>query len=107
MYRPYGTVTHQTRQGRKLMALLQDKIAVVVGGTRGIGHACAGALAAGGAHVIVTGRSEQSARAAASALEGTVSGLALDVTDPAESSRVIDRIARDHGRVDVLVANAG
>jgi NAD(P)-dependent dehydrogenase (short-subunit alcohol dehydrogenase family) len=89
------------------VAPLQDNIAVVVGGTRGIGHACAGALAADGARVILTGRSEQSARAAASALEGTVSGVALDVTDPGESSRVIDGIAQEHGRVDVLVANAG
>jgi NAD(P)-dependent dehydrogenase (short-subunit alcohol dehydrogenase family) len=89
------------------MALLQDKIAIVVGGTRGIGHACAGALAEGGARVILTGRSAQSARDAAAALDGTVTGVALDVTDTAESRRVIDAVVSDHGRLDVLVANAG
>jgi NAD(P)-dependent dehydrogenase (short-subunit alcohol dehydrogenase family) len=89
------------------MSVLEGKIAVVIGGTRGIGHACAAALAADGAQVVLTGRSEPSAQAAASALDGTVNGVALDVTDPDASRRVIDQIARDHGRVDVLVANAG
>jgi NAD(P)-dependent dehydrogenase (short-subunit alcohol dehydrogenase family) len=93
-----------------MMTLLEDKVAVVVGGTRGIGHACAAALAAGGARVLLTGRSLSSANAAAAALDdgrGTVRGLALDVTDPADAASVIDGIAGEHGGVDVLVANAG
>jgi NAD(P)-dependent dehydrogenase (short-subunit alcohol dehydrogenase family) len=89
---------------------LEDKIAVVVGGTRGIGQACAAALAADGARVVVTGRSLASARDAAAAIDdtrGMVSGLAMDVTDPAQAASVIDGVVSDHGRVDALVANAG
>jgi NAD(P)-dependent dehydrogenase (short-subunit alcohol dehydrogenase family) len=88
------------------MTQLEDKIAVVVGGTRGIGHACATALAAGGAQVVLTGRSPASAREAAAAIDGA-RGVALDVTDPDQSASLIDDIVGEHGRVDVLVANAG
>ena len=88
------------------MTQLEDKVAVVVGGTRGIGHACAAALAAGGAQVVITGRSSASAREAAAVIDGA-RGVALDVTDPEQSAGLIDGIVGEHGRVDVLVANAG
>jgi NAD(P)-dependent dehydrogenase (short-subunit alcohol dehydrogenase family) len=88
------------------MTQLEDKVAVVVGGTRGIGHACAAALAAGGAKVVLTGRSLASAREAAAVIDGA-RGVALDVTDPDQSAGLIDGIVGEHGRVDVLVANAG
>src|SRR5215210_4897764 len=88
------------------MAQLEDKVAVVVGGTRGIGHACAAELAAGGAQVVLTGRSPSSACDAAAAIGGA-RGLALDVSDPDAAASVIDGIVDDYGRVDALVANAG
>jgi NAD(P)-dependent dehydrogenase (short-subunit alcohol dehydrogenase family) len=88
------------------MTQLEDKVAVVVGGTRGIGHACAAALAGGGAKVVLTGRSLASAREAAAVIDGA-RGVALDVTDPDQSAGLIDGIVGEHGRVDVLVANAG
>lgn len=93
------------------MSDLNDKVAVVTGGTRGIGFATATALAESGATVVLTGRDEatakQRAQEIADATGAAVTGLALDVTDPAAVKDTFRAIAKEHGRIDALVASAG
>jgi len=87
-----------------------DKIALVVGGTRGIGRGAALALAAAGATVVPTGRAVEAAEAVAreaQELGADASPLALDVTEPEESRAAVDEVLRRYGRLDVLVASAG
>jgi 3-oxoacyl-[acyl-carrier protein] reductase len=93
------------------MTDLTDKVAVVTGGTRGIGLATVRALAEAGASVVLTGRDEATAkeRAAelADELNARVTGVALDVTDGKAVTSVIRGVAKEHGRLDIVVANAG
>jgi 3-oxoacyl-[acyl-carrier protein] reductase len=90
---------------------LDGRVAVVTGGTRGIGLATCRALAEAGATVVLTGRDAQAAESCAKELAaefGVVTqGVGLDVTDVAAVGAVIRSAARKHGRLDVAVANAG
>jgi 3-oxoacyl-[acyl-carrier protein] reductase len=86
---------------------LSGKVAVVTGGTRGIGLATAAALAEAGATVVLTGRDEAVAKQRAAELGPQVHGLALDVTDTTAVKDVFRQIAKEHGRIDALVASAG
>ncbi|MBB5854338.1 SDR family NAD(P)-dependent oxidoreductase [Amycolatopsis umgeniensis] len=86
--------------------MLDGKIALVTGGTRGIGLATARALAEAGATVVLTGRDETKAKEAAAAA-GAASGLALDVTDAKAVSTLVRGVAKEHGKLDIVVANAG
>lgn len=85
-------------------------IAVVTGSTRGIGFETALALGLAGCVVVVTGRSEQAAADAARRLGELgveAHGHGLDVASFESVRRLADIIAREHGRLDVLVNNAG
>src|SRR5690349_14226946 len=88
------------------MSTLEGRHALVTGGNKGIGRACAAALTAAGARVTVTGRDRE-------ALDETVaSGDAAaweicDVTDPAAVEASTARAVERLGPVDLLVANAG
>ncbi|AYY12882.1 SDR family oxidoreductase [Actinobacteria bacterium YIM 96077] len=90
---------------------LTGKVAVVTGGSRGIGAAIASRLAEDGADVVVTYRSR--ADEAATVVEKIESGgrralaLAADSADPQAVTWVIDETVRQLGRLDILVANAG
>ncbi|OXM51566.1 3-oxoacyl-ACP reductase [Amycolatopsis thailandensis] len=86
--------------------MLAGKVALVTGGTRGIGLATARALAEAGATVVLTGRDETKAKEAAAAA-GAASGLALDVTDAKAVSTLVRGVAKEHGKLDIVVANAG
>ncbi|MFF0342689.1 SDR family NAD(P)-dependent oxidoreductase [Kribbella sp. NPDC004875] len=81
---------------------LDGKVALVTGGSAGIGAAVAERLATAGARVVVHGRDEQRTAAVAT----RVGGVPL-VGDLAETGTLADQVLRVHGRVDVLVANAG
>lgn len=86
------------------------KVAVVVGGTRGIGRAITLALADAGATVVPTGRSKEGVdEVAGMARERGVEafGAAYDVADPGASEDAIATVVERTGRLDVLVANAG
>lgn len=88
----------------------EGKVAVILGGTRGIGLQTTLALAAAGATVVPTGRTEESvARAAELIAEvgGYATPLAFDVADPAASEHAMARVEEEFGSVDILVANAG
>ena len=81
------------------------KVALVTGGTRGIGHATVRALTEAGAHVVLTGRDAARAKEVAATLGAE--GVALDVTDADDVAAVVRGVAKEHGRLDVVVANAG
>jgi 3-oxoacyl-[acyl-carrier protein] reductase len=89
------------------MTDLTGKVALVTGGTRGIGLATVRALAEAGAEVVLTGRDEAKAKEAAASVEGAVSGQALDVTDAKAVATLVRGVAKEHGRLDIVVANAG
>ena len=88
------------------MAKLDGKIALISGGTSGIGAATAKLLQSEGATVIVTGSSAKSAEAARSELPG-VEVIVSDTADVAASKALVDQVAARHGRIDVLFVNAG
>jgi 3-oxoacyl-[acyl-carrier protein] reductase len=90
---------------------LAGRVAMITGGTRGIGLATARALAAWGSTVVLTGRDPEVAakRAAEVAAElGTeVAGIGLDVNDEAAVQAAFRGTAKRYGRIDALVAAAG
>jgi len=87
---------------------LSGKVALVTGGTRGIGHAIARALARAGARVALLARDGGRAQETAKALgDGTGRGYACDVADARQVETVVAAVEQDFGRVDVLVNNAG
>ncbi len=90
--------------------LLQDKVALVTGATRGIGRGVALALAAQGAHLVVVGTSEEKAAAFAAELEqaGTQAlGVGADVSVAKDVERLVDSAKKRFGKIDILVNNAG
>jgi NAD(P)-dependent dehydrogenase (short-subunit alcohol dehydrogenase family) len=93
------------------MTTMNGKVALVTGGSRGIGLAIARALAADGAHVAITGLSDAHLSSACKALEkagpGAVEALRADVRDYADVERAVSAIVARFGGLDVLVNNAG
>jgi len=92
------------------MSQAEQRVAVVTGANRGLGRAIAQGLAESGLHVVVTARAEHAAELVAEDLTNaglSASAHMLDVTDPASVVRVMADTAYSHGRLDVLVNNAG
>jgi 3-oxoacyl-[acyl-carrier protein] reductase len=92
------------------MGLLEGRVSLVTGASRGIGRAVAKALAGQGARVVLAARDEArlaDAVAEIAAAGGTAEALALDVGDRDSVEAGIERVLRAHGRLDHLVNNAG
>ena len=88
------------------MAKLDGKVALITGGTTGIGAATAALFRSEGAAVVATGANPAGLEAARAALPG-VEVVLSDQSDPAASRALADDVARRHGRIDVLFVNAG
>lgn len=90
---------------------LKDKVAVVTGGTRGIGFCIAGALLAEGARVFICGRDDRHLKSALESLkrgaEGRVEGQICDIRRYEDCRKLVHRAAERFGGLDVLVNNAG
>jgi NAD(P)-dependent dehydrogenase (short-subunit alcohol dehydrogenase family) len=92
------------------MRRLEDKVALVTGGGAGIGRAIAETFAREGAAVIVADRDGEAATEVAEAIvksNGAASAHEVDVADTPQVKALIGEIAEAHGRLDVLVNNAG
>lgn len=87
---------------------LEGQVAVVTGGSRGIGLAIAESLAAAGARVAILARNGDRAREAAASLPGDGhAGLSCDVADGEAVKATVEQILADLGPIDILVNNAG
>jgi len=91
---------------------MKDKVAIVTGGSRGIGFATVEAFLKEGATVVLTASSEASAAKAVakikeSAPEAKVAGISPNLSDLASVKEAFEKIAQEYGGIDVLVNNAG
>ncbi|WP_249976902.1 SDR family oxidoreductase [Vreelandella olivaria] len=85
----------------------ENKIVAITGGSEGIGFATAKLFASEGAQVYVTGRRQERLDEAVKAIGNGAVGIQGDVGNGADLDRLYARIKRDHGRLDVVFANAG
>lgn len=86
---------------------LEGKIALVTGGSTGIGLAAAKALVAEGAYVFITGRREKELNEAVRAVGTNVAGVVADASKLSDLDNLFARISKEKGRLDVVFANAG
>jgi NAD(P)-dependent dehydrogenase (short-subunit alcohol dehydrogenase family) len=85
---------------------LNGKVAVITGGTTGIGLAAAKLFVREGAYVFITGRRQQELDEAVKAIGSNVTGVQGDVSKLADLDRLYETV-RAHGRIDIVLANAG
>ena len=99
-----------TRNGLALFDMT-GRVALITGGSKGLGLTMATGFASAGADVVLVSRHESEAQAAAKQVADTFGhraiGLKADVTNEADVARVVQRTLADLGRIDVLVNNAG
>jgi len=86
---------------------LQDRVVLVTGGTSGIGRACVLRLVAEGCSVVLSGRGEERARAVVAEAGARASYVLADVRSVEQCEAAVAAVVERHGRLDVLVNNAG
>ena len=89
------------------MGKLSGKIALVTGGTTGIGLATARLFAAEGAKVVATGRNADTLAAARKELAGVAEVVASDAADKGQIRKLIEHVRRAYGKLDIVFLNAG
>ena len=97
-------------QAGKVRWIIDKRVAIVTGASRGIGRAIAERLGADGRHVVAVARSADALAEVASAIEaagGTAEARTCDIGDSEAFAGLIEAVASDLGRLDVLVNNAG
>ena len=87
--------------------ILTGKIAVITGGSSGIGLATAKRFVEEGAHVVITGRREKELKEAAAFIERNVTTVTGDVSRLEDLDRLYAVVKEKHGHIDILFANAG
>jgi NAD(P)-dependent dehydrogenase (short-subunit alcohol dehydrogenase family) len=88
---------------------LSDKVALITGGSRGIGRAIAGAYADQGAQVFICGRNDGDVGRAIEEIRlagGAIDGASGDIAEPADVRRIVHQAVARFGAIDVLVNNA-
>src|SRR5262245_24181880 len=90
-----------------MMGKLTGKIAVITGGSSGIGLATAQQFVAEGAYVFITGRRQAELDAAVGRVGRNVRGVQGDVAQLADLDRLYDTVRTEKGRLDIVFANAG
>jgi NAD(P)-dependent dehydrogenase (short-subunit alcohol dehydrogenase family) len=86
---------------------LEGKIAVITGGTSGIGLATAKRFVSDGAYVFITGLYQKEVDVAVSDIGKNVSGIQSDVSNLADLDKLYDVVKDQKGHIDILFANAG
>jgi dehydrogenase/reductase SDR family protein 4 len=89
------------------VGILDDKVAIVTGASRGIGRATAEAFSREGAHVVICGRKQETLDEVARAIGPKVMPVACHVGRFDQIERLVESTRRKFGRIDVLVNNAG
>src|SRR6202789_3362033 len=89
------------------MSKLDNKIAVITGGSTGIGLATAQRFVTEGAYVFITGRRQTELDAAVKLIGKNVTGVQGDVANLADLDRLYATVKQQKGRIDILFANAG
>ncbi len=89
------------------MKRLEGKVALVTGGSSGMGLATARQFVAEGATVVITGRRKDRLDEAIGQIGGAIEGFQGDISDLADLERLRAHVAAKHGRIDVIFANAG
>jgi NAD(P)-dependent dehydrogenase (short-subunit alcohol dehydrogenase family) len=89
------------------MGRLEGKVALITGAGTGIGQGTAELFAREGARVVIAARREAKLRETAALAPDRISWVRMDLTDREDRIRAIDTVAERHGRLDVLVNNAG
>jgi NAD(P)-dependent dehydrogenase (short-subunit alcohol dehydrogenase family) len=86
---------------------LAEKIALITGGSSGLGFATAQRFVAEGAHVFITGRRQRELDAATQQLGSSATGVRSDISKLADLDRLFATIQKEKGRLDIVFANAG
>jgi NAD(P)-dependent dehydrogenase (short-subunit alcohol dehydrogenase family) len=86
---------------------LEGKIALITGGSAGIGLATAKQFVEEGAYVYITGRRQVELNAAVTAIGSNIAAIQGDVTKLADLDRIYAQIGKEKGRIDIVFANAG
>ena len=89
------------------MKKLEGKVAVITGGSSGIGLATAKRFVDEGAHVVITGRREKELKEAAASIKTNVTTVVSDVSRLEDLDRLYAVVKEKHGHIDILFANAG
>lgn len=89
------------------MKPLENQVALVTGGTRGIGKACASLFIEQGARVVICGRTEDAAKNVAESLGENCTGYGCDVSDAVAAKNLVETVVENFGGLQILVNNAG
>ncbi|MEQ8633836.1 SDR family NAD(P)-dependent oxidoreductase [Gimesia maris] len=90
---------------------LTGRVAIITGGSKGLGSAMAEGLASAGADLLLTSRNQDEVEATAAQIQSDygnkVIGMAADVTDPDQVAAMTERAIAEFGKIDILINNAG
>src|SRR5882762_4147048 len=102
-----GSTSIRTRQeqGKTMAKRLEGKVAVITGGTEGIGLATAKLFVKEGAYVFITGRRQKELDEAVKTIGSNVSGIKGDIAKLADLDRLYETVSNAKGRIDIVFAN--